>query len=239
MRYLNECEFDIVGDLNNVENELQNMIVKYDFDFYDYDLCNRAHHPTHHSLPRLLPILLVVEIIFGILLKYAFVNEISENETENEIGLEFQLEFKHVNVNVSIDCSVYEYSPCPTNTNDNNNNNSNYVNYSRGGNYNLQIGLAPHSGDHKLSTREFHSDQNEAKSVGVGVGAVDDALHQHHSGRRYSGKRQSKSKSNTPPSESKTEISRLDTGNNGNLTSNVIGSSLNVSIKSSNSHSKL
>ena len=71
MRYLNECEFDIFGDLN--------MIVKCDFDFYDYDdyLCNGPHCAT----------LSVVKIIFGILLKCAFVNEMNKNDKVNEIGL--------------------------------------------------------------------------------------------------------------------------------------------------------
>ena len=89
MRYLNECEFDMFGDLNNVEPNF------YD---YDYDLYDGPHCQI---------ILLVVKIIFGKLLKCVFVNEINENEEENEIWLE--LEFKNVNVN--IDCNGCKYLP--------------------------------------------------------------------------------------------------------------------------------
>ena len=82
MIYLHEYEFDIFGDLKNVENELENMIVKWYFDFYnyDYDLCNGPQCPTAHSPPRHHIILLVVEIILEILLKCVFDNEINENE---------------------------------------------------------------------------------------------------------------------------------------------------------------
>ena len=40
--YLKEYEFEIVGDLNNVENglEFENVIGNCEFDFYYYDLCN-------------------------------------------------------------------------------------------------------------------------------------------------------------------------------------------------------
>ena len=84
------------------------MNVKLDCDFYHYDLCNgsRATPPRHQI------ILLVVKIIFGILLKCVFGNEINDNEKQNKI--ELQLEF-NMNVNVSIDCNRYEY-PLPYQT---------------------------------------------------------------------------------------------------------------------------
>ena len=78
MRYLNECEFNIFGDLNNEQNESENVIVKWNFNFYDYDLCDRPHCATPHS-PRSQIILSIVTTIFGISLQGVLASEKNEN----------------------------------------------------------------------------------------------------------------------------------------------------------------
>ena len=40
LRYLKKYDFEIFGDLNNLENELENGNVNCDFDIYFYDLCD-------------------------------------------------------------------------------------------------------------------------------------------------------------------------------------------------------
>ena len=73
IRYLNDCEFDIFHGLNNMEKEVLNLIEKWEFDFYHYDLCNGPHCPIAYP-PQHQIILLVVKIIFG---KMCIVNEIN------------------------------------------------------------------------------------------------------------------------------------------------------------------
>ena len=115
--YLKEYEFEVFGDLNNVENGLE-IKFKLECDF-DSDLCNGYKYPpaTATSNPTPFPqqpqvISLVVETIFGILIEYVFVNEINENEND-KCDL---CEILNVNMNVDCngnDCNEYDYPPTP------------------------------------------------------------------------------------------------------------------------------
>ena len=76
----------------------------------DFNLCNKSYCSTSDLSPQcqLIILLIVIEIIFEILLKYEFGNQVNENDTKNEIRLESKLKIENVNVNSLY--NGYEYS---------------------------------------------------------------------------------------------------------------------------------
>ena len=94
LRYFKKYEFEIFGDLNNLENELAN--VNCDFDIYFYDLCDGYNYPpmtapANNATPAPSPQLIVflfLGVLLGILFEY--VSEINNEINENECDVELQ-----------------------------------------------------------------------------------------------------------------------------------------------------